>query len=400
MAELLTDRLAIHGGAPVRAVDKSWPQWPIVGDEERRALLEVFNSGKWWYGERVAQFEAAYALFQDARFCVTCNSGTAAAEIGIQALGFGPGDEVIVPAYTFIATASSVARMGATPVFVDVDESWCIDPAAVEAAITPRTKAIVPVHFGSRVADMDRLNALADKHGLVVMEDACHSWGSKWKGKGTGALGRCGVFSFQMSKNMTAGEGGAILTDDEELADRCRAISNCGRSKGGAWYGHDLIGTNARMTEFAAAVLSAQLERLEEQTLYRERMGAILNEELAGVEGLVPQPGDERMTRRAYHLYPFRLDEKAFGCSRERFVEAARAEGMSLTAGYPVPLYNQPVFERLRGDTPAPSCPVTEDLCTRSGVWFNHSQLLSPEEDIRLIAKAYRKIKDHVSELA
>jgi dTDP-4-amino-4,6-dideoxygalactose transaminase len=400
MAEVQAGRLAIHGGTPVRSAEKTWPRWPRVTDAERSALLEVLDSGKWWYGERVAAFERDYAAFQDAQHCVTCTSGTTAAEVCIQALGIGPGDEVLVPAYTFIATATSVARMGATPVFVDVDESWCMDPAAAEAAITPRTKAMVPVHFGSRVADMDALNAVAEKHGIIVMEDACHSWGSKWKGKGTGALGRCGVFSFQMSKNMTAGEGGAILTDDEALADRCRSITNCGRVKGGAWYGHDVVGTNARMTEFAAAILNVQLARLEEENAHRARMATLLDSELAGIEGITPQPGDPRMTRRAYHLYPFRLDEQAFGCTRERFVAAARAEGMSLTAGYPLPLYKQPVFERLRGGAPEPVCPMTEDLCAHSGLWFNHLLLLSQEEDMREIAQIFRKVKEHASELA
>jgi dTDP-4-amino-4,6-dideoxygalactose transaminase len=203
-----------------------------------------------------------------------------------------------------------------------------------------------------------------------------------------------------MSKNMTAGEGGAILTDDEALADRCRSITNCGRVKGGAWYGHDVVGTNARMTEFAAAILNVQLARLEEENAHRARMATLLDSELAGIEGITPQPGDPRMTRRAYHLYPFRLDEQAFGCTRERFVAAARAEGMSLTAGYPLPLYKQPVFERLRGGAPEPVCPMTEDLCAHSGLWFNHLLLLSQEEDMREIAQIFRKVKEHASELA
>jgi dTDP-4-amino-4,6-dideoxygalactose transaminase len=400
MAQVQAGRLAIHGGAPVRGADRTWPAWPVVTDAERRALLEVLDSGKWWYGEGVARFEEEFAAFQDAAHCVTCTSGTTSAEICVQALGIGPGDEVIVPAYTFIATASSVARMGATPVFVDVDESWCMDPAAAEAAITPRTQAIMPVHFGSRVADMDRINAIADAHGLAVIEDACHSWGAKWKGKGTGALGRCGVFSFQMSKNITAGEGGAIVTDDEALAERCRSIVNCGRVRNGGWYSHEVIGTNARLTEFAAALLRAQLARLEGQTLHRIEMAALLDRELAGIAGLTPQPGDPRMTRRAYHLYPFRLDETAFGCSRARFVEAARAEGMSLTAGYPLPLYAQPVFQRLGGRIRPLPCPVTEDLCAHSGLWFNHALLLASEEDMRDIARIFAKLKEHVADLA
>lgn len=402
MTHVVSGQLAIHGGTPVRSATQTWPAWPVVGDAERAALNDVLESGKWWYGERVVQFEEEFAAFQDARFGVSCTSGTTALEVALQALGIGRGDEVIVPAYTFIATASSVARVGAVPIFVDVNETWCMDPEAAENAISPRTKAIIPVHFGSCVADVDRLKTIAQKHGLRLIEDACHSWGSKWNGKGTGALGDCGVFSFQMSKNITAGEGGIILTDDEALADRCRAITNCGRVKGGIWYSHEMIATNARLTEFQAAVLSAQLSRLEEQTLLREKNAAWLTEAISDIDGLIPQPGDDRMTRRAYHLYPFKIDAKAFGCSRERFVEAARAEGMSLAAGYPLPLYKQPAFRTLQDgpDYDAFWCPVVEDLCYSSGVWFNHVMLLSSQSDLEDIATIFHKIKDNAASLA
>lgn len=401
MSGSTASKLAVKGGPPVRDPEKTWPSWPIFNDAEREALNEVLESGKWWYGERVAQFEREYAAFQDATFCVSCTSGTSAEEVAVQVIGIASGDEVIVPPYTFIATASSVMRVGGTPVFADVDDSWCIDPDAVEAAVTPRTKAIVPVHFGGRVADMDRINAIAEKHGLTVIEDACHSWGGKWKGKGTGALGLGGVFSFQASKNITAGEGGAILSDDEGFAEACRAVTNCGRMKGSAWYAHALLGTNARMTEFAAAILSAQLSRLEEQTLRRERNAAILNEELAAIEGLTPQPGDERITRRAYHLYCLRIDPDAFGCAREQFTAAAQAEGLPIGAGYDQPLYKQPLFADGQSDYDYGKChcPVAEDLCYRSGMWFIHSVLLGTEEDMHDIVAIAEKIKHNVSEL-
>jgi len=401
VAQSATTQLALNGGTPVRGPDKFWPAWPVFDDAERTAVNQVLESGKWWYGERVAQFERDYAAFQDAAHCVTCTSGTSAAEVALQLIGVGPGDEVIAPPYTFIATASSIMRVGGTPVFVDVDDSWCMDPEAIESAITPRTKAIVPVHFGGRVADMDRINAIAQKHGVTVLEDACHSWGGKWKNKGTGALGRGGVFSFQMSKNITAGEGGAILSDDEAFAEACRAVTNCGRVKGSEWYAHALLGTNARMTEFAAAILSAQLGRLEQQTLLRERNAAILNRELAAIEGLIPQPGDDRITRRAYHLYCLRIDPGAFGCSRDQFIAAAQAEGLPIGAGYGAPLYKQPLFEQSGSgfDYSTCHCPVTEDLCYRSGIWFIHSMLLASEDDMRDIVAIARKIKDNASEL-
>jgi len=396
-----SSKLAIHGGTPVRPADKKGPTWPVFDDTEREALNEVLESGKWWFGERVKQFEKEYAAFQDAAHCVSCTSGTTAAEVCLHALGLEPGDEVIVPPYTFIATASSVVFSGGVPVFVDVDESWNINPELIEEAITSRTKVIMPVHFGGRVCDMDRINAIAEKHELMVIEDACHSWGSKWNGKGTGALGLGGVFSFQMSKNITAGEGGAIVTDDEAFAEVCRSIVNCGRGGDDVWYGHVRIGTNARLTEFQAAILKAQLGRLEAQTLLREKNAAYLNEKLARIDGLIPQPGDERITRRAYHLYCLRVDAERFGCSRAQLVKAAKAEGLPLGEGYGRPLYKQPAL----ADGPLASrykdchCPVTEDLCSKSGVWFIHQVLLGTDKDMRDIADVFTKIKEHAHEL-
>ncbi len=393
--------LALHGGAPIRGTDKQWPQWPIHDERERDAVLAVLESGRWFYGERVAAFEAAWAAFQGAEHCISCNSGTAAGEIILQAMGIGPGDEVLVPPYTFIATASAVLRVGAIPVFVDLDETWCMNPELAEAAITPRTKAIMPVHFGGRICDMDRMNEISARLGVPIIEDACHAWGGKWKGRGAGALGKCGFFSFQMSKNITAGEGGAILTNDPDLAAQCKSLTNCGRgAPGSPWYHHVNVGTNARLTEFQAALLLCQLTRLEEQTLIRERNAALLNQELSAIEGLTPQPGSNRITRRAHHLYCLRIDETRFGCSREQFVAAANAEGLPISAGYPMPLYRQPVFQKLtERDYGACCCPTAEDLCQKSGMWFLHQLLLASENDMRDIIAIVRKIKQHASTL-
>jgi dTDP-4-amino-4,6-dideoxygalactose transaminase len=368
----------------------------VFGEPERKLLNDVFENGLWWYGERVKQFEREFASFQGARFSATCSSGTTAAEIFFHATGIGPGDEVIVPPYTFFATASSVARVGATPVFADVDASWCLDPDAVEAAISPRTKAIVPVHFAGRIADMDRLNAIAEKHGIMLMEDACHAWGARWRGRGAGALGKAGVFSFQASKNITAGEGGAISSDDEEIIDKCRALINCGRRKGSQWYCHAYIGTNARMTELSAALLLGQLTRLDEQTERRIKNAAILDRALESIEGLTPQPGDARITRRGYHLYCITFDADTFGCSRERFAEAAQAEGLPVALGYGMPLYRQ---EAWGGKYDTCRCPVSEDLCYRTGLWLAHTLLLGDEEDMGDIVRVFQKIQRNVSHL-
>lgn len=401
MSTAINAPLALNGGPALRGPDKAWPTWPVIDDAERTALLEVLESGRWFYADRVAKFEEEYAAFQDAGHCISCSSGTAALEVSLQALGIGAGDEVILPPYTFIATASAVARVGAFPVFVDVDETWNLDLSLIESAITERTKAIMPVHFAGRICDMDRLNEIAAKHNLFVVEDACHSWGAKWKGKGSGALGDCGAFSFQMSKNITSGEGGAILTDNKELADRCRAITNCGRVPGAEWYEHAHVGTNARLSEFQAAILSAQLARLEEQTLKREKNATFLSEELGRIEGLCPQPGDDRITRRSYHLYCLRVDPELFGCSREKLCEAVSAEGVAFNPGYGIPLYKQKAFLSLEGapDYTACNCPVTEDLCTRSGIWTIHHTLLGSEEDMQDILDIFRKVKNHAHTL-
>lgn len=395
-------QLAVKGGQPVRPASKPWPTWPVYDDRERNALIQVLESGKWFLDARLATFEREYAAFQGVKYCVAVCNGTAAIEILLEACGVGPGDEVIVPPYTFYSTASAPMRLGATVVFADVNETWNLDPDCFEAAITPRTKAVIPVHFGSAVADMDRINTIAAKHGIHVIEDACHSWGSQWKGKGTGALGRGGAFSFQLSKNITAGEGGAITTDDETFGDLCRSRSNCGRRKDGPWYEHAFPGTNARMSEFHAALLSAQLTRLEAQIALRERNAAILNEALGAIEGITPQPGDPRMTRRSYHLYGMRIDPDRFGCPRDRVVEAAKAEGLPCGSGYLHPLYKQPVFQSMRGpiDYSKVHCPMAENLCYRSVIWFGHPLLLGTEQDMRDIIDIFSKIKENAAELA
>lgn len=405
-------RPALLGGAPV--CTQPWPRWPIFDDRERRRLLAVLESGQWWYGERVREFEAAYAAFQGARHAVSCTNGTAALEMGLRALGVLEGDEVIVPPYTFVATASAVITVGAVPVFADIElDSLNLDPAAVERKITPRTRAVVPVHVGGRMADMDRLNALAVRHGLVVLEDAAHAWGSQWRGRGAGTLGQAGTFSFQFSKNLTAGEGGMLVTDDEALAELCRSFSHCGRRKGGAWYDHDYLGSNLRMTEFQAALLLAQLERLPEQLARREAHAALLDRALAGLPGIRLLPPEPRMTRRSYHLYVFRVDEAVLGLSRDRFLEALCAEGVPASKGWYRPLYRNGLFQNAhRGpahgitaplahkgvDYTSVECPVCEQVC-REAVWIAHPALLAEPAQVRLIADAVTKVVEAASVL-
>ena len=392
--------LALHGGP--KACDHTWPSWPVWDDRERDALTGVLESGKWWYGEKVREFEAAFAAFQDAKFGVTATSGTTAIEIGLLALGIGAGDEVIIPPYTFMATASTVMKVNAVPVFADIEgHSLCLDPDDVERKITGRTKAIMPVHLAGCVADMDRLQAIAGKHGLAILEDACHSWGSKWKGKGTGAIGDCGAFSFQASKNITSAEGGILLTDDEAIADAARSYSNVGRGKGGPWYKHFRLGSNLRMTEFQAALLLAQLSRLEEQTLRRIDNARILEDGLRGIPGIRVQQDDERTTRRGYHMFAFRIGPATLGVQRDAFLEALTAEGVPAGPGYPIPLYKNPVFENavIPGgrsiDYSQVCCPVTEAVCADS-IWIMHQNLLAPAQCMHDIVVAVRKVVEGI----
>ena len=407
----LTD-LAVLGGTP--ACDLAWPSWPVHDETEEAQLLEVLRSGQWWFGEKVRQFEREFAAFQGAAHGVTCTNGTTAIEMALRALGILPGDEVIVPPYTFIATASAVVTIGAIPVFADIKpDTLCLDPEDAARKISPRSRAIIPVHVGGRIADMERINVLAQKHKLAVLEDAAHAWGSQSGGRGAGTLGRCGTFSFQVSKNITAGEGGILVTDDKELADLCRSFSHCGRTEGSAWYDHNNLGSNLRMTEFQAAVLLAQLARLPAQVARRQASAALLDEALRGVRGIAHFAPAPRMTRRSYHMYIFRVSEAELGNTRARFLAALQAEGVPASEGWYRPLYRNELFANahvgpshgiraplagMNVDYRDVSCPVCEQVC-RDAVWIPQNMLLADEPQIMRLADTIRKVAAHAPSL-
>ena len=349
------NRLALFGGTPVRS--DGFPRWPIYDQQEERALLDVLHSGQWWSGaqaydpdgsevpSKVSVFETAFAAYCGATYGLACSTGTAAIEIALKAAGIGPGDEVIVPPYTFLATASAPLLVGAIPVFCDIQaDTLNLDPDRVEAAITPHTRAIIPVHFAGLAADMDRLVAIGRAHNLFVLEDAAHAHGATSNGRYLGTIGDAGTFSFQASKNMTAGEGGLILTNDGQLAELCNSYIWAGRKLAFAWYEHFRLGWNFRLTEFQAALLSEQLTRLTQQTLTRMRNGLRLNELLRGIPGLRPLAIPPWVTRHAFHLYILRLDPQSFGVSREDFLAALEAEGIPCSSGYAHPLYRNRMF--------------------------------------------------------
>jgi len=397
--------LAIDGGPRTR--ERPWPAWPQFDDSEARALLDTLQSGQWWSvgGRKVPEFEEAFARSQDARHCVCVTNGTAALEVALRALGIGCGDEVIVPPYTFIATASSVLAVSATPVFVDVEPgSLNIDPTRIEEAITERTRAIVPVHIAGRPADMDGVLAVARKHGLHVVEDAAQAHAAEWRGRKVGAIGDLGTFSFQASKNLNAGEGGAIVSDSDDLIDRAWSVHNVGRTRTGRWYEHHVLGGNFRMTEWQAAILLAQLARLPEQTERRTRNARYLTGLLRGIPGIATLADDPRVTRHAYHLYIFRYDPSGFGGRpRDELLAALNAEGVPCSGGY-VPLYRETVFQRLAAgegawcrsrrpiDYPAAQCPECE-RASADGVWLFQSMLLGETSDMDDIAEAISRIQ-------
>jgi dTDP-4-amino-4,6-dideoxygalactose transaminase len=416
------NKLAILGGTPTR--QRPFPSWPVFDQGEEQALLEVLRSGQWWSGtqaynatlgieqqSKAAQFEQQFADYHGARFGLACSSGTAALELALKAAGVGPGDEVIVPPYTFLATASAPLLLGATPVFCDIEpDTLNLDPTRLEEAITPRTRAIIPVHFAGLAADMDRIMEIAVQRGIFVLEDAAHAHGASSRGRRLGTLGDAGIFSFQASKNMTAGEGGLILTDDAKVTELCNSYIWAGRKVGRPWYEHYRLGWNYRITEFQAAILIEQLRRLPEQTATRMRNGLRLNALLAEIPGIRPVAIPDWVSEHSFHVYIFRLDTEAFGVGREEFLTALQGEGIPCSGGYSQPLYRNPMFleNNFHGNgialTPPGKlidysrdqerCPCAEQAC-KDAVWIEHRVLLASEDEVEDVARAIQKIYEH-----
>jgi dTDP-4-amino-4,6-dideoxygalactose transaminase len=408
---------AVLGGPPVRTA--SFPSWPVADSREEQALNAVVRSGKWGRGtgEQVQRFEQEYAALTGARHCLATANGTSALLTALAALGIGPGDEVIVPPYTFVATINVVLMLHALPVFVDTDiDTFQIDARKVAAAITPRTRAIVPVHLGGSAADLDTILAAASSRDIPVLEDACQSHLAEWKGRKVGTLGRAGCFSFQASKNLNAGEGGAIVTSDESLVETCYAFHNNSRSRRttGADFSYQAPGLNLRLTEFQAALLLAQMTRLESQASQRDANGAALTTQLSEIPGITPAKMYPGCTRNAYHLYMFRYDRTQFaGLSRAAFLKALRAEGVPASGGY-APLDREPFlvrtltgrgYQKIYGAADIAAlaernrCPQNERLCGEA-VWLTQTMLIGPRGDMEQIADAIRKIQRHAREIA
>ena len=397
--------LALFGGPKTRT--HAYPTWPQHDERDVAAVAEVVRSGNWggfpYPGPQTRRFLDAFIELQRGDYAVAMMNGTITLEVALRAAGIGWGDEVIVPAYTFQATASAPTMAGAIPVLVDIDPAtFCIDPAAIEAAITDRTRAIIPVHIASQMADMDAIMDIARRHDLIVIEDAAHAHGALWQGRGAGAIGHFGSFSMQSTKIMTAGEGGVLLCRSQEHAWRAASIIDCGRP-------HDPAsqlftqGGNYRMTELQAALLNVALERFPAQASLREAMAAYMDEALSEIEGIRVLPRDPRLEKRAVYRYTFAIEPEIFGASNAVLARALLAEGIPCWRGYE-PMYRYELFQPTKSRLAVPSAfparfdysdmrlPATEDISGRTGFWLDEQIFRAGKEGVDDVIAALNKV--------
>ena len=406
---------ALLGGEPVHK--GGFPSWPQIDEHYEKMWQDVLEKRGWCRlnGNYVEQFEAEYAKTIGSKFCLAVANGTSSLIASLNALGVGPGDEVLVPPYTFVATVNAVLLQYALPVFVDTDpETFQMDASKAEALITDKTTAMIPVHLGGNVVDMDTMLAVSKKHNVPIIEDACQAHFAEWRGKRVSTLGDTGCFSFQVTKNLCSGEGGAMMTDREDLIERAGSFHTNGRpwhARSGFSYVRN--GSNLRMTEFQGALLLEQLPKVEAQSRIREQNADHLTKRLKEIPGIYPEKMYEGTTRNAYHLYMFRYDAEAFGgLSRDRFRQALSAEGISNSPGY-TPLNEQPFvkealysrgFQNIYGKETIDdyfermACPANDKLCIE-GVWFTQNMLLGPQSDMDDIADAIERIHANAKEL-
>lgn len=393
---------AILGGSRIRT--KRWSRWPVwIPETDEKQVIDVIRSGIWSRAKVVAEFEKKWAELIGARRCLTTVNGTNALICAVHNLDIGAGDEVLLPPFTFISTPLAVLQNGAMPVFVDIDEdTWQIDPEKIEAKITPRTRAILPVHIYGMPCDMERIMAIAKKHNLLVVEDACQAWLAEISHKKVGTFGNAGCFSFQNSKHCPMGEGGAIVSDDEAYMDRCYLYHNFGR--------HQIMGTKLRLSEYQAAIGLAQMQRLEEQTARRNENADYLRLKLKEIPGILPNKLYKNVTKGAYHIFPVRYKKEEFkGLMRADFIKALSAEGIPCTGGYGPGLNSDPYLnnafqsKNFRKMYPADMldftryiennrCPVNDRLCSEETVGFFQNLLLGEKSDMDDIVRAVEKI--------
>lgn len=362
---LVIEKLAIHGGMPVRRGMLSYGrQW--LDEEDVGAVVEILRSDYLTTGPAVAQFEQAFAEYVGARGAVAVSNGTAALHAAIYSLNIRQGDEVIVPAMTFAASANCVVYQGGTPVFADVDpETLLLDPAQAEAKITPRTKAIIAVDFAGQPCDYDALHSIADRHGLAIVDDACHALGGSYRGRSVGTLADLSTFSLHPVKPITSGEGGVITTDSSEWADRMRVFRNHGittdhrqRDAQGSWF-YEMVdlGYNYRLTDFQCALGLSQLRKLPDWVVRRQEIARRYDEAFTNLEGVVPL-GVRPEVSHAYHLYVIRVDTTRLRVDRVTIFSALRAEGIGVNVHY-IPVHLHPYYRNRFGTGPG-DCPIAE----------------------------------------
>jgi len=409
-------QLAVSGGSALWS--QAWPKWPIFGEREAQLLQQVLESGRWAYdGPVEAEFQTAFCALQTARHGLTVANGTIALQLALEALDVGYGDEVIVPVNTWQATAAACLDVNAIPILVDIDpETYCMDPVKVAAAITPRTRAIIPVHLYNSMADMDAIMELARQHNLFVIEDCAHSHGSLWRDRGAGSIGDIGCFSFQSSKSLNAGEGGFVTTNDDRLFERLYSLRNCGRMRPGAdpavW--EPVQSGNYRISEWQSAVLLAQFERLPAQIEQREANLTFLNEQLGGIEGLTPMLRRPQVTRQGVYMYAFRYDAEAFNeVPVTAFRRALAAELNTNVGGIYEPLNHSPLYqphtkrryhineEYWQAIDPSRfATPVAQRAYESESVLLSHVHLLAEPAALQAVADACEKLHTHRDELA
>jgi dTDP-4-amino-4,6-dideoxygalactose transaminase len=410
-------KLAITGGEPLRK--RPFTKWPLATKDETSALQRVLESSLWggqpFPGKCATEFAKKFAELHTVKYAQCVNTGTVAIQAALKAIDIQPGEEVIVPAYTWEGTVGPVLLVNAVPVFVDIDpETFCLDAKLVEAAITPKTKAIIPVHLGMRFADMDCILAIAAKHKVKVIEDCAHAHGGLWKGKGAGSMGDLGTFSFQSSKLITSGEGGAVITNNLEYMEIVESYINAGRASVTDNFHHRIIGFNYRLGEFQAAVLGAQIDRLPAQGKTRAENMKYLESRLNGTKGIGLLKPDPRITRLAPYGYVMKyFEEQVGGIPRAAFVAALQLEGIPCDGLFYEPVYKSSLFPVKAIDFPALSwgrekaldlramysCPQAERAAYHEAVWFMHQLFLGSSEDVDAIVDAIHKVLENIEEL-
>jgi dTDP-4-amino-4,6-dideoxygalactose transaminase len=417
--------LAILGGTPTRT--EPYPPWPVHDERDITAVTTVIKSGRWgghpYPGPQTAEFVRRFAELQGGGYPVAMVNGTVTMEVALRAANVGWGDEVIVPAYTFQATAAAPMAAGAIPVIVDIDpETYCIDARAVEAAITSRTRAVIPVHLGAQMADMDAIMEIAERRNLIVVEDCAHAHGAKWRGRGAGTIGHFGSFSLQSSKILTAGEGGVLLCRTAQLAARAASIIDCGRPHAEAAPHSEVgshgeaertftMGANYRLPELQSALGIVAIERFPEQARQREEMAAYLEESLSEVPGVRLLKRDPRHTTRSFYRYIFAIQRQVFGAERDVVCYALAAEGIPCWVGYEA-MHHYELFQPSLSRLPVPSAfpekfafdemhlPEAERACKHEAVWLDECVFRAGRQGVDDAVAALGKIQAHAAELA